>query len=692
MAAELIFPQNKIVDVDGSTINIEWTATQPQSSFEVQYKLHSSSTWSTCGVINEPNTRKYSVMNIYNLVGADFYEVYYRLIINYSGTNGIGAIEGKEVSPTYSLIFRHGINNTLKLYDGVGTIEYPISSSISINNTNKSEVNDLKVSKNTTTAGIVHTPVVSDGHPMASNLNISINPSTGTKMHPINNYANFTTPAEYGSSYFKQTWNYNSKNYSAYNSTTAYASYTGYALSTAYYYEAASPASNKRLGSYNLYEYIPSVSYTKRYIGDRITNPSYYTTSVSTDVYYYYTYYESSTGTCWSFYYAYAGSTGWVWRQDVRGTFYDGWWEVAAGSGVDSYTAIYASVPTYSTGFITTYAYKNDKVYKTSLKTATGSSTYDIYYPTTVTLEGIYNSYYYVLGPATSQSTLYTENIKYSTPTLTYSSPFLSKVYNNTYAGIYKYYSGSTAKYDRGYYASISDNVVSYGNVTYYKPNKYYDYTPGSTYYDIRYYSVQNKYYYYNTTYTKATITRYYLYNTNEYTGYVSYYNYSYPVTTEYTYISGTIDSIIGYRANTSSRYHRKDFPYAYVAGEYLYYAVPGSEIMMEYVGSVLNYSSASNCSVTSTNVYGFKGYKETTPIEYYTGAASNYYSYIIHTGNYELTTYYSYNSSLEPRAKYLYNSKTFTMYKTNGTYNYRYYLTNSYNVYTYYSLIYTHI
>ena len=82
MAAILVSPQNKIVDVDGSTVYIEWTVTQPQSSFEVQYRLKNDVDWRTCGVVYEANTRKYSVMNIYNLADCgDFYEVYYRLLL-----------------------------------------------------------------------------------------------------------------------------------------------------------------------------------------------------------------------------------------------------------------------------------------------------------------------------------------------------------------------------------------------------------------------------------------------------------------------------------------------------------------------------------------------------------------------------------------------------------------------------------
>ena len=132
MALQIVVPQEdiRIVDVSGDNIYIEWLPLQPQTSYEIQYKLAQidaySASWRTCGVVQDGATHKYNLKSLYNFVGYDFYEVFVRVKVTYSGTTNLGEITGEEVSDVKSIVFTHGINNTLKVYDGCGTREYPL--------------------------------------------------------------------------------------------------------------------------------------------------------------------------------------------------------------------------------------------------------------------------------------------------------------------------------------------------------------------------------------------------------------------------------------------------------------------------------------------------------------------------------------------------------------------------------------
>lgn len=677
MAADIISPKSKIVDVDASTLYIEWDSDNisAQKSYELQYRLHTTSTWSTCGVTTS-TSNKVSVMTIYNLVGVDFYELYYRVIIRYDGTNGYGPITGSETTPTYSLIFRHGIKNTLKLYDGIGTLEYPIYDTVSINNSNKAKVDVMNISINATGTNKKLLPIVTDNNTMKSNLKVSLNDAGTTVKYPANSYGSFTTPAEYGNTYINQKITYYSDTY-AYSKLNNYANYTLYGNLSKYSY-SDTYSGNKSIYTYDVLLYKNTYTTTNDYVsGVNIQS----TTGSFTGFggwYYWYGYFADASYvevTYYKYYATYANKEGitidsWSygmdkeWRNSYGNT---------SGIKVDSTTYSYGRLVTYTNGYNnepvyhlytykdTTYSYKYNKLPIIKYKTYETGNYYNFLY--SYQRSDVY--YYYTLDQYTAS--------KYK------SIDGVISYYYNKYAGIIK-----NGSYYQGYYVKVNDNYVYTYNKNYTEYGYVYTKRNASTTrYDIG--SINNKIYGYSAYYDYYYTTSLVRTEQNKSYGYTSYYSYQYniPNITYYSYASG-----VSYTSFSGTFFAGDQVTAGYtvngfnVSG-YLYGYDSGTVYELgwniKYVNRLVVFSAQYNSTYYywTNNVSRYSYYTVIPEI-------SSTTSYIGASGNTAESNYtYYYKSSSDPSHQtytgyiaydYYINSYSYATYRSGYSTNYRYY------------------
>ena len=174
MSVSITSPQSKLITITQQFPDIEWICSiEGQKYYEIQYRFKDHTPWSTCGKVESTDT-SVSMQCIYDLVGVDFYEIYYRVIIYYDGYNIIGPVQGKDISNTYSVMFMHGIAGTLNVYDGAGTLKYNFYDQINTpTGSDKSKVEVLNIALDDGTH-IAKVPLVNKQSAIASNFVINI--------------------------------------------------------------------------------------------------------------------------------------------------------------------------------------------------------------------------------------------------------------------------------------------------------------------------------------------------------------------------------------------------------------------------------------------------------------------------------------------------------------------------------------
>ena len=236
MSVTVTAPKNSVVNRKNN-VTISWTTTlQGQNAYEVQYKLASSSSWSTFGKVS--STARSAAINMSGLTDGTKY--HYRLVLYYNYTDTVGVIyTGYEISESYTII---PVTNQL------GTLKVRINS-----NTNEeiplySETNKggpkikIKLNSSSVVFGLPDTGITTE---MGGNLRTRTSNTETT--NSIKSTATFTysgiKPAGYIDNrysfqyYVPEKWNY------AYQYATKYAGYyepykTGqtYSYHNGYYY------------------------------------------------------------------------------------------------------------------------------------------------------------------------------------------------------------------------------------------------------------------------------------------------------------------------------------------------------------------------------------------------------------------------------------------------------------------------
>lgn len=475
-------PKSKYVDNnDASTYTLKWTnAYSGQYGFAVLYKLKSSASWLTTGIINSTAT-SYDLRNINNLLGIDIDEIQYRLVVYYKTSDGTETRDFSDAAYIYSLIFNSGISGHLKVNNGSTTIDHPTFTTIKNNNIEKLNIQ--------TDSGKQMIPLVDSSSPLAGKTKIKTN--SGVKNLATNN-ANFTYDTTKLTTYGTATANYTSysseqstgykqvsaaynsystgyntlyKNYGYTEYVGSYYKYTTYQITTRYdsynynYYEKAYYTYYSNLRSYT---YTPSVAlpapltYAGRY--GMYADPTYYSYSVryvvgSTEYgpiwggyggggisYYtmrpYYYYYPTS----YYYYYApqYTGATG---TYEARYSRY----KYVSGYSIGQY----GPYALYRYGYYVSgygYYYYQTMVVTTGYSFNTDYVTYYYAQPSTkyysyeVSIESSHTGYYYYGQAATGRYTYYNSykyisgyvNARYSSYTY-YITNSYSVAYNYRY-------------------------------------------------------------------------------------------------------------------------------------------------------------------------------------------------------------------------------------------------------------------
>ena len=400
MAIRIVSPRSTIIDVPSPEILVKWEdSTDGQEAYELQYKFKKNNVWSTCGKVYDTNARSTSLNAIYNLTGVDFYEVHYRIVIYYNGPNDKGYVQGIETSDAYSIIFRHSIVNTLKLYDGNNTIMYPLYDQIAIDRSKSgNEVEVVNISLDDTGSTINKLPLVEEDNPIKSDFNIFIS-DTDTK-RVAGSYAAFTDTGIYGETYMNQNTYYQEIVYD-YNYQDVYESYALYRPIEYYNYTedysyqnvyhnitlydyAPDTRTGEDTDDYPVYGIIPEYSYWPHYYRYE-SGIEYYTRyNSSGDPMYFYWY------TVWSYaidhYYEYIpGYTSYI---DHYYTYY---YFYTYSTGVYEYT-YYNSIFDYRYSYVSGYIpYVDGYTYYISGYESYYDYTYTYNY---VVYEYIYNYYY----------------------------------------------------------------------------------------------------------------------------------------------------------------------------------------------------------------------------------------------------------------------------------------------------------
>lgn len=668
MSLHIISPQSVVADVSApADFMVRWEDISDggQVAYELQYKFKEADFWSTCGKVYDSYARAVSLNTIYDIIQIDFYELYYRVIVYYDGTNSLGRIVGTESSDVYSVIFRHGIKNTLKIYEDGNIHEYPLLDTINIDSSvTGDKVNALKIDADNE---ILQLPLVKSDNVLKSDLQVCVDAYTINNMHVavenVNNYNRFTPSGIYGYTYINQQIQ-NEQHMYDYAYTNAYGSTQHYDVGDAYNYRP----------NYSI-EPTPDYMYQREYYATPVYNyePVYgydvntvYVPASIDQVYYayasYQTYYNVYYNTYWS-------STGYWYS-------YDFWWvgqkdHYREGSGVVFYYENYIAY------YISGYGGSRKRGYYAIYGSYSGTRTVPIYYYEYSYWTYTSNYYGYVSLPVYYTSSGSTSQYLYSdlTPAYYYTYPagyyaasYYYYSYNNGYysyiASYYEYLQGYTDNYyyysypvNNGYYYIDNtyerDNYPTYGYQASYSYDTIYRYDRSPLY--GYYYAYQQGYisqdvyttvdvYY---TYATGTVTVYKpvtieftemsldYYNTYSFGIYTTYYSYTVYVPQEilYHYSQGTY--ITGYSRRGNPQYGTFYFPEAHGANPaytYTAYGIRDSRNYTYFSGTSIYYTSYTYYYTSYTYDYSYTIY-----------GSSYWYSYTTYSYTYNKLYYYSY-------------------------------------------------
>lgn len=446
-------PLSAYVDNDNpSTHTLRWTNQYTgQYAFEVLYKQKSTSSWLTTGKI-ESDQSDYDLRNLHNLTGIDLDEIQYRLVVYYQTTEGIETRDFSDAAYIYSLIFNSGSTESVKVYDGTTTSEYPLFSEIK-----NDAIDHIRVS---TDDGVKKLPVVDKSSPLAGTAKIVM--PGGTVKHLAGNAPNFTydtsTLPTYGTVKTQgdvEVYAKESVSIEAYSDYYAYR-YDGRHYNTLYEYRYSSYYGNK---SYTRYDNNYGVYYT------------------SSQYYYYYnlTGYYNYTYNYLNYTYKYIHA-------------YTGY-----GRYNPSYTYTYRYISGYSRYNYSYYTYYTE--YHRSYNYSTRRVVYTISHPGRVTnLTGYKINYAYGTGYAIAVNDAY----------YTYTSnvwDWINSYAYGTGSRSYTYYTRSTSvTYNTYYYRYVTYRLYYYRTdtkytVTYYRMTPYNYYTVyHHLYYRLNYYYYKSGY------------------------------------------------------------------------------------------------------------------------------------------------------------------------------------------------------
>ena len=429
-----------VINDDPSTYTLTWAGSiTGQIAYEILYQLKGSSAWLTAGRVNSTST-SYDLRNIYNLLGIDFSEISYKVVLTYEKTENNETTTGTESSNVYSLIFNQGIVGSLNVQNQNTSESYPI-----FNRINNEDIDAIKIK---TSKGIKLVPLVDSSSPLSSDFKIRIsnnntrcvatNSPSFTYYTPSSSdtFGNFTVNGYYTYNY-QRSYNYiSTPSYSyLYITGTSSDRYRTYTYGYKYYNYLRSSVRN-----YLSYRYSFISSYSYRYSYHSSTSYAYRSDSeIYSDYYSYistnaYTYsYISGTGYQVG---GYANGPGSVPGESHYAWNGYGWYTGYHYSGNSCFTPTvyyyYYAVPIYSYKSVSaTYSYR---IY---------SGYYYYYYKYS------WNNYSYRYT-----STLYAYSTKYY---YTYTNTY---AYDRTYQ--YAYYHYNNYYYWNNYAYRYTADVYSY--------------------------------------------------------------------------------------------------------------------------------------------------------------------------------------------------------------------------------------
>ncbi len=574
MAIRIVSPRSTIIDIPEPEILVQWEdSTGGQEAYELQYKLKKADVWSTCGKIYDADARSTSLNTIYNFVGVDFYEIHYRIVIYYNGPNDKGSVKGIETSDAYSIIFRHGIANTLKLYDGLNINEYPLYDQVSIDKgISGNEVEVIKISLDNTGSTINKLPLVEDDSAIKSDINIFISDTDTKKV--AGSYAVFTDTGIYGETYMNQNTYYQVTVYD-YTYQDVYNSYPLY-MPVEYYnyredYTYKNVYYNSPIYDYNwIVEYREETAYGDRYNFEPVyADWIVYRYGRGNEYYLVYDYSSSYRSMDLygeeSVYKSYISSynTGQKYypynRQERYNTYgtYTSFFYYNQTSPL-TYGSDYKYAGYYYYSIIGYYWETYDKLlyyyYDRSSRYNVPEYEFTIYDVPVYGRTPAMSQYYYATSFYTYRDKQeivlpYYSDYKYYTDYYLYYYDY--PIYRYMFDYSYRYYAGRS--YSKYYYSYWTGDYAYW--YTYYFP--YYDYSyryrPGYRYYWDGYYT----YYYYS-----SYIDHYYDYISS----YVPIYDYNYLYMYYSPYVEGYNYIISGY-----DYYYDYTYTYAYVVYQYIY-------------------------------------------------------------------------------------------------------------------------
>lgn len=458
MAIQIQTPQSGYVDRT-KTITVTWTNTDSiynghQSSYEIQYRLPSSTSWSTLGVVTS-SKQEATLNGIFDTIETDAEEYYYRIVVQYNNfdakaTTLGGMASGTDYSDVYSIAFHGSTIGTIQIIGKNSVVySYPVYDSVK----NKPALN-VKISDKQNGA----LPLVSSTSPFSGESNVNISTGDKRSLATTNPKSQFNYRRGYASGYFtvykySYTPNYNYAYYSNYSYDRHYSyisSYTNYSY----------------LHSYGSYAYVNG-SYNYSYLSGSTRVDYTYTSSYWRD---------SSGGTAYYQYgyCAYGSATS-------HGC---SWWAIFADG---TYATSYNYRSSYTTYYRGTYnklertaPYPYYRIAQYRYTGILGRERYDRYYSY---VDGYGFAYYYV-----PNQTYYTSRTTYYTATGSYNTRYYYRTSSSrTYVG---YGTISTGYYYTNAYASGTKDTYTYKYTTYYKYHysenysyKYYAYVSSYTSY-----------------------------------------------------------------------------------------------------------------------------------------------------------------------------------------------------------------
>ena len=503
MAIQITAPLSTYVDRT-KTIAVTWSNTDSiynghQTSYEIQYRLPSSSSWSTLGTVTS-STASATLNGIFDAVGEDAEEYYYRIVVKYTNfdaksTSLGGMTSGTDYSDVYSIAFHGSQIGTMKIYDGSNTNSYPIYDTV--------QGSKAKINANITSAKRGAAPIVDTNSPFASKSRVIVNSETkniAASSPTVNFYSRRGNASGYFTVYkYQYTTNYAyDRRYANYAYDRSYAnyardrSYANYAYDRGYNYISGSRDYSynyiKRYftrwhngGTYSQAGYTPTGS-------DHATDPGCGWYAYFGDEYYisgyYYTYYRYSSQRSdryrtsyrvyysqqyYYYYYAYRYQYAYYYRYGLTG----GRTGYSAGYNYRTYNGWYA----YTNHYYYYYSYASYYYYYTTYYYTSRRTTYDSY---------MYRigSYRYYVGYAEYGTT----SGSYDTYSYTYYNYIRSYTYYN-YIRSYTYYN-----YIRSY--TYYNYIRSYTYYSYIRSYTYYNYIRSYTYYKYIHSYTDNSYNY----------------------------------------------------------------------------------------------------------------------------------------------------------------------------------------------------